>query len=266
MSAVGRPSPSRGRLLGPVTGARCVFPPKPRPPHLERGAGGGAWPRSRLVGPAGTAGLSGVAAAPRARVLVRGTGAARPVPGAPDTPARLSSSCCPQTPREGGGGSQQGRLCSRLPAEDRRGQCPAPAKAGAAFLPRGLRHRWAGDLGVEAHASRWLREGSGMARLRAASCALLLGICASLVATAAGTETMGTMEMGREALLPRPLSCAPAGLLVPTPHAGRSRGPLLPSSSIIPGPSFPTVISCGENSSYESPVSWWFQAVGSLLP
>lgn len=102
MSAVGRPSPSRGRLLGPVTGARCVFPPKPRPPHLERGAGGGAWPRSRLVGPAGTAGLSGIAAAPRARVLVRGTGAARPVPGAPDTPARLSSSCCPQTPRGGG--------------------------------------------------------------------------------------------------------------------------------------------------------------------
>lgn len=102
MSAVGRPSPSRGRLLGPVTGARCVFPPKPRPPHLERGAGGGAWPRSRLVGPAGTAGLSGAAAAPRARVLVRSTDAARPVPGAPDTPARLSSSCCPQTPRGGG--------------------------------------------------------------------------------------------------------------------------------------------------------------------
>lgn len=105
-----------------------------------------------------------------------------------------------------------------------------------------------------------------MARLRAASCALLLGICASLVATAAGTETMGTMEMGREALLPRPLSCAPAGLLVPTPHAGRSWSPLLPSGSIIPGPSFPAVISCGENSSFESPVSWRIQAVGSLLP
>lgn len=184
----------------------------------------------------------------------------------PPTPQRGSPAPVVLRPPGGGGGSQQGRLCSRLPAEDRRGQCPAPAEAGAAFLPRGLRHRWAGDLGVEAHASRWLREGSGMARRRAASCALLLGICASLVATAAGTETMGTIEMGREALLPRPLSCAPAGLLVPTPHAGRSRGPLLPSSSIIPGPSFPAVISCGENSSYESPVSWRIQAVGSLLP
>lgn len=184
----------------------------------------------------------------------------------PPTPQRGSPAPVVLRPPGGGGGSQQGRLCSRLPAEDRRGQCPAPAKAGAAFLPRGLRHRWAGDLGVEAHASRWLREGSGMARRRAASCALLLGICASLVATVAGTETMGTMEMGREALLPRTLSCAPAGLLVPTPHAGTSRGPLLPSSSIIPGSSFPAVISCGENSSYESPVSWRIQAVGSLLP
>lgn len=119
MSAVGRLSPSRGRLLGPVTGARCVFPPKPRPPHLERGAGGGAWPRSRLVGPAGTAGLSGIAAAPRARVLVRGTGAARPVPGAPDTPARLSSSCCPQTPRGGGAAaSRDGSALGCLPRTD----------------------------------------------------------------------------------------------------------------------------------------------------
>lgn len=140
-------------------------------------------------------------------------------------------------------------------AESRCSQCPAPAKAGAAFLPRGLKHRWASDLGVEAHASWWFREGSGMARSRAASCALLCRICASLVAKAAGTETMGTVEMGQEALLPRPLSRAPSGLLVLIPHARRSQGPLLPSSSIIPGHSFPTVISCGENDSLESPIS-----------
>lgn len=65
--------------------------------------------------------------------------------------------------------------------------------------------------------------------------------CASLVPKAAGMETMETMEMGQEVLFPWLLSIRPPGAAT---LAGLS-GPPSPSppSAIIPGHSFPTVIS-----------------------
>lgn len=70
----------------------------------------------------------------------------------PETPVQISSSCLPKT---GGGGSfSRDDLFSA--AEHRWSWYPAPAEAGAAFLPHALKHRWASDLGIEAHASWWL--------------------------------------------------------------------------------------------------------------
>lgn len=46
-------------------------------------------------------------------------------------------------------------------AKNRCSWYPAPAKAGAASVPHCLHHRWAGDLGLEARASRRLWEGAG---------------------------------------------------------------------------------------------------------
>lgn len=47
-----------------------------------------------------------------------------------------------------------------LSAAKHRCSCyPAPAKAGTAFVPHSLQHRWASDLGVDARVSRQLWEG-----------------------------------------------------------------------------------------------------------
>ena len=123
---------------------------------------------------------------------------------------------------------------------------PAPAKAGAAFLPHSLEPRWARDLGIQAHASWWLWEGLGMVRSTETSSALLCRICALVVPKAVGMETMETKQPGQQAPW------------VSEQHSSRGcwasvltlaglLGSLPAASPIIPGHLFSTVISWGEN-------------------
>lgn len=212
----------------------------------------GCWDRK------GQCRLSGVTAALQAGILVGSTEVARRAAGAPRPPTAALRVLFSSDPRQGS--SQQGRLCS---------QPPRTGAAGALRLPRPalLFSRVASSTEGPATLATLACEHTppgGCGRGRAwrvagrppVPCSAAQDLCVT-GCQGSGDGNHGNHGAGAGGSSPSASelrSSRAAG--PPTPHACRAWGPLLPSGAVIPGHSlFPTVISCGENDSFESPVS-----------
>lgn len=165
----------------------------------------------------------------------------------PETPLRLSGSCFPRTPgraaasRDGSALSRPEQVRPALLFSHVASSTEGPATLACEHTPpggcgRGRAWRVAGRPPVPCSAAQDLCvtgcQGSGDGN----------------------HGNHGDAAGGSSPSASEPRSSRAAG--PPTPHACRAWGPLLPSGAVIPGHSlFPTMISCGENDSFESPVS-----------
>lgn len=140
-----------------------------------------------------------------------------------------------------------GMICCLLPRTDAASTLHLPRLA--LLSPQGLKHRWAGDLGIEAMLLGSCRRSGVVGSVAACLAPPAQELC---IAGPQGSKegNHGNHGDGAGGSSPWPLSSHPPRTAT---HASLWGPPPAPSI-IIPGYSFPTAISCRENDSFESPV------------